>query len=70
MKYRYIFSKKFLSDLVHSYHEHYMINIFAFDLQCNINAEGNGLPDDSSKRTKRTGATEDMPITPMLFFLL
>jgi hypothetical protein len=45
-----------------------MINIFAFDLQCNTNAEGNGLPDDSSKRTKRTGATEDMPITP--FFLL
>jgi len=59
---------KFLSDLVHSYHGHYMINIFSFDLQCNTNAEGNGLPDDSSKRTKRTGATEDMPITP--FFLL
>jgi hypothetical protein len=45
-----------------------MINIFAFDLQCNTNAEGNGLPDDSSKRTKRTGATEDMPITP--FFIM
>ncbi|RCV44559.1 hypothetical protein SEVIR_9G388500v4 [Setaria viridis] len=25
------------------------------EIQCNRNAEGNGLPDDSSKRTKRTG---------------
>ncbi|EER94780.1 hypothetical protein BDA96_01G379300 [Sorghum bicolor] len=27
----------------------------ANEVQCNVNAEGNGLPDDSSKRTKRTG---------------
>jgi hypothetical protein len=42
-----------------------MINVFAFDLQCNRNADDNGLPEDSSKHTKRTGATEDMPTTPI-----
>jgi hypothetical protein len=65
MKCRYLFPKKFLSDLVHSYRGLYMINVFAFDLQCNRNADDNGLPEDSSKHTKRTGATEDMPTTPI-----
>lgn len=60
----YIFPQKFLYDLVRSNHEDYMINVFCFDLQCNRNTEGNDLPDDSSKRTKRKGATEDMPTTP------
>jgi len=30
--------------------------------------EGNGLPDDSSKRTKRRGATEDTATIPILAF--
>lgn len=64
MRYMYILAKKFLSDLVHFYREHYMINVFAFDLQYNKNAEGNGLPDDSGKHTKRRGTT--VPTTPIL----
>jgi hypothetical protein len=37
-----------------------------FGLQCHGNAEGNNLPDDSSKHTKRKGANEDKPLASIL----